>query len=82
MKYRTDKPIKVIADALNEEITSMEASMRTKLVAYSSAKASLQAANRKRSGNLGARSLVGVVKKHHLVVGSEYLLSVVIAVPK
>lgn len=45
-------------------------------------KSSLHTLQRKQVGNLSVRSLNDVIKKEHIVHDSEYMLTLVVAVPK
>lgn len=56
--------------------------MKTKLQAYGVTKATLQGLQRKTTGNLLVKSLNDIVKKEHFVLDSEYLITLVVAVPK
>lgn len=49
VKYRTDRSIKDIADALLQEVLAIEALVKTKLAANSQVKASLAAIQRKQT---------------------------------
>ncbi|KAJ3254407.1 hypothetical protein HK103_007201 [Boothiomyces macroporosus] len=82
MKYRSDKTLKELADNILNEVNSIDAVMKTKLQAYGVTKATLQGLQRKTTGNLLVKSLNDIVKKEHFVLDSEYLITLVVAVPK
>ncbi|KAI9494320.1 hypothetical protein BDB00DRAFT_818708 [Zychaea mexicana] len=82
MKYRTDKSLQEITTTLNQEVTSIDNVMKSKLNSYTQSKNSLQALQRKETGNLSAKNLNGIVKKEHCVLNSEYLVTLFVAVPK
>ncbi|KAJ3196728.1 hypothetical protein HK101_007960 [Irineochytrium annulatum] len=82
MKYRIDKSLRDITDLITQEVNAIEALMKTKMQNYSSVKTQLTAMQRKQVGNLSVRNLNGVVKKEHFVLDSEYLTTVLVAVPK
>ncbi|KAI8900642.1 ATPase, V1 complex, subunit C [Globomyces pollinis-pini] len=82
MKYRSDKTLKELADNIIHEITTIDTVMKNKLQAYSATKSQLVAIDRKLSGNLSVKSLNEIVKKDHFVLDSEYLTSLIVAVPK
>ncbi|GHJ84312.1 hypothetical protein NliqN6_0714 [Naganishia liquefaciens] len=70
-----------VVEALNKEMTSIDTIQKQKLQNYNYIKGNLTSAQRKRTGNLSTRSLVGVVKKEDIVQDSEYLETLIVAVP-
>ena len=82
MKYRVDKTLKEISDVLVQELNSIEALMKNKNQAYGAVKSQLQQMQRKMMGNLAVKSLNDVVKKEYFVLDSEYLVTLLVAVPK
>ncbi|KAJ9122050.1 hypothetical protein QFC24_004277 [Naganishia onofrii] len=71
-----------VVEALNKEMASIDTVQKQKLQNYNYIKGNLSSAQRKRTGNLSTRSLVGVVKKEDIVLDSEYLETLIVAVPK
>ncbi|KAJ3343385.1 SPS-sensor component ptr3 [Gonapodya sp. JEL0774] len=82
MKYRTDKTLREITDAVSQEVSNIDILMKQKMSAYQQIKTQLGALQRKTTGNLAVRGLGDIVKKEHFVLDSEYLSTVVVAVPK
>ncbi|KAJ3136534.1 hypothetical protein HK100_001677 [Physocladia obscura] len=82
MKYRTDKSLRELTDLVSQEVNSIETLMKNKMQSYSTIKTSLAGMQRKQTGNLSVRSLNDVVKKEYFVLDSEYLVTVLVAVPK
>jgi len=82
MKYRTDKSLSETADTITREITSIENLMKFKMASYNQLKGNLTNLERKQTGNLSVRSLNDIVKKEHVVQGSEYLTTLVVAVKR
>lgn len=82
MKYRTDKSLKELLETLTHEINSIDTLMKTKIQNYTTIKTQLTGMQRKQTGNLAVRSLYDVVKKEYFVLDSEYLTTVLVAVPK
>ncbi|KAJ3108214.1 hypothetical protein HDU97_001748 [Phlyctochytrium planicorne] len=72
----------VVNDSGFLEVSSIETLMKTKMQTYTSIKTQLASMQRKQGGNLSVRSLNGLVKKDHFVLNSEYLTTVLVAVPK
>ncbi|KAG0373588.1 MAG: hypothetical protein J3R72DRAFT_444118 [Linnemannia gamsii] len=82
MKYRTDKSLVELAELLNNEVASIDTLMKNKMANYSVVKGNLQGIQRREVGNLASRNVVPFVKKEHVVLDSEYLETLVVAIPK
>ncbi|KAJ3393911.1 hypothetical protein HDU92_007391 [Lobulomyces angularis] len=82
MKYRVDKSLKDLTDVILQEVNSIDALMKNKIQAYTQMKGQLQSLQRKQTGNLAVRSLNDVVKREYFVLDSEYLTTILVAVPK
>ncbi|KAI4646104.1 uncharacterized protein J4E79_010612 [Alternaria viburni] len=81
VKYRADKSVAELIDALQKEIQGIDNDVKSKFSQYNQTKSALQAAERKRTGNLATKSLVNVVNPKSIVRDSEYLDTHLIAVP-
>jgi len=81
-RYVLHKSLKEIADTLAKELTSIDNIMKSKLNNYNLAKGSLVQMQRKKTGNLSIRSLVDIVTKENFIQDSEYMETLLIAVPK
>ncbi|CAO3649301.1 unnamed protein product [Cunninghamella blakesleeana] len=81
MKYRTDKSLQDTTATLSQEVNAIDNIMKNKLNTYTQNKNALQALQRKQTGNLSVKSLNGIVKKQHCVLNSEYLTTLIVAVP-
>jgi hypothetical protein len=64
-----------------QEIQGIDNDVKSKFSQYNQTKGALQAAERKRTGNLATKSLVNVVNPKSIVRDSEYLDTHLIAVP-
>ncbi|KAF0389428.1 ATPase, V1 complex, subunit C [Gigaspora margarita] len=82
MKFRAEKSLQEIAEILNEEVSSIDTLMKAKLAHYNQVKGSLQALEKKQTGNLSVRNVADFVKKEHFVLDSEYLETLLVAVPR
>ncbi|KAJ3054411.1 hypothetical protein HK097_001882 [Rhizophlyctis rosea] len=82
MKYRIDRSLKELADIIMQEVSQIDALMKNKMTAYTQVKSQLQVFARKQSGNLAVRALADIVKKEHFVLDSEFLTTLLVAVPK
>lgn len=81
-KYRIDKPIPELVDIISKEAFALDTDVRNSYQNYTTAKSNLSAVDRKQTGNLSVRSLHDVVRREHFVQESEYLTTVLVAVPK
>ncbi|PWN89151.1 putative VMA5-H+-ATPase V1 domain 42 kd subunit, vacuolar [Acaromyces ingoldii] len=82
-KYRTERSLGELIETLSKEMSSIDNVMKQKLNNYNLAKGQLQQLQRKKTGNLSVRSLADVVHKDDFAdSGSEYLETLLVAVPK
>ncbi|PVG04830.1 putative VMA5-H+-ATPase V1 domain 42 kd subunit, vacuolar [Serendipita vermifera] len=81
-KYGVNRSLKDIIDTLSKEMTSIDNVMKAKLNSYNLAKGQLVQIQRKKNGNLSVRTLNDIVKKDDFVTDSEYLETLLVAVPK
>jgi len=81
-RYGTQRALKDITDILVKEITSIDNMMKAKLNNYNLSKGSLVQLQRKKTGNLSVRSLADIVSEDDILQDSEYMQSVLVAVPK
>jgi len=82
MKYRTDKSLREICDIIVQDVNSIDSLMKSRMTKYNLIKSQLTSLQRKQNGNLSVKSLVDIVKKEHFVLNSEYLVTLIVAVPK
>ncbi|KAJ7275277.1 ATPase V1 complex subunit C [Mycena haematopus] len=81
-RYGVQRGLRETVDVLNKEMVSIDNTMKAKLQNYNLVKGSLVQMQRKKTGNLSLRSLVDVVSKDDFVQESEYLETLLVAVPK
>ncbi|CAB4424811.1 unnamed protein product [Rhizophagus irregularis] len=82
MKFRAEKSLQEIAQILNKEVASIDNIMKNKSGHYNQIKGNLQALERKQTGNLAVRNVAEFAKKEYFILDSEYLETLVVAVPK
>lgn len=80
-QYLVSKPIREIADSIFKKTGKLDEELRIKVSEYSQLKQNVQQIERKATGNLGVRSLDGIVMKDH-VLDTEYLTTLFVVVPK
>ncbi|KAF8585545.1 ATPase V1 complex subunit C [Ramaria rubella] len=81
-RYAVHRPLRELVDTLNKEMSSIDNVMKAKLNNYNLAKGTLVQIQRKKTGNLSVRSLAEVVPPKVFVQDSEYLETLLVAVPK
>lgn len=80
-KYPVKQPLKNIADIIAKTITQVETDLKTRSQAYNAIKTNLMNFERKSTGSLLLRNLSDLVKKEDFVLDSEYLVTVLVAIP-
>ncbi|KXN84787.1 V-type proton ATPase subunit C 1-B [Leucoagaricus sp. SymC.cos] len=81
-RYSIQKSLRDLVDTLNKETTSIDNTMKAKLNNYNLVKGSLTQMQRKQMGNLSTRSLADVVSAEDFIPESDYMETVLVAVPK
>ncbi|GAB6028823.1 hypothetical protein CHUAL_004632 [Chamberlinius hualienensis] len=81
-KYPIKQSLRSIADIISKQISTIDADLKTKSASYNSLKTSLQSIERKQAGSLLTRNVADLVKKEHFVLDSEYLITLLVVVPK
>lgn len=80
-KYRPDRSIATILSSLSQEALSADSDLKSRLGTYQATKQQLASIDRKFSGDLSVRALNSVVRRSDLVQNSDFLESVLVAVP-
>ncbi|EIM92755.1 ATPase V1 complex subunit C, partial [Stereum hirsutum FP-91666 SS1] len=81
-RYGVQRGLREMVDVLVKEINSIDNVMKAKLNSYNLAKGSLTQLQRKKTGNLSVRSLADIVRKEDFIQDSEYMETLLVAVPK
>lgn len=81
-RWGDDGKVLDVVGALVQEMNTVESTQKAKAQSYNLAKGSLNTLTRKQQGNLSQRSLLDVVKKGDIVENSEFLETLLVAVPK
>uniref|UniRef100_A0A5K3ETM9 V-type proton ATPase subunit C n=1 Tax=Mesocestoides corti TaxID=53468 RepID=A0A5K3ETM9_MESCO len=81
-KYPIKQPLQSLHDILSENLSRIEADLRTRSATYNNIKGNLQAMEKKQTGSLLTRNLAEIVKKQQFVLNSEYLITVAVVVPR
>ncbi|KIJ34997.1 hypothetical protein M422DRAFT_76369 [Sphaerobolus stellatus SS14] len=81
-RYVVHRDLRDIVETLNREMNSIDNVMKAKLNSYNLAKGTLTQIQRKKTGNLSIKSLVEIVPAEIFIQDSEYLETLLVAVPK
>uniref|UniRef100_A0A8C3K8L9 V-type proton ATPase subunit C n=1 Tax=Calidris pygmaea TaxID=425635 RepID=A0A8C3K8L9_9CHAR len=81
-KYPIKQPLKNISEALAKQVTQIETDLKSRSAAYNNIKGNLQSLEKKTVGNLLTRTLADIVHKEDFVLNSEYLITLLVVVPK
>ncbi|KAJ2892420.1 putative vacuolar atp synthase subunit c 1 protein [Zalerion maritima] len=81
VRYRAEKPIGELLEMLQSELTAVDNDSKQRFSQFQSAKNTLSALEKKRTGNLTTKSLAPLVDPSYLVQDSEYLETHLVVVP-
>uniref|UniRef100_A0A8B9JXG5 V-type proton ATPase subunit C n=1 Tax=Astyanax mexicanus TaxID=7994 RepID=A0A8B9JXG5_ASTMX len=81
-KYPIKQSLKNILEIVSKQVTQIDNDLKARASAYNSIKGNLQNLERKNAGSLLTRSLADIVKKEDFVLDSEYLITMIVVVPK
>uniref|UniRef100_A0A673ZSJ7 V-type proton ATPase subunit C n=1 Tax=Salmo trutta TaxID=8032 RepID=A0A673ZSJ7_SALTR len=81
-KYPIKQSLKNISDIISKQVSQIDNDLKARASAYNNLKGNLQNLERKNAGSLLTRSLADIVKKEDFVIDSEYLITMLVVVPK
>lgn len=81
-KYPKHQPLPALTAMINKQMGVIDAELKTRSAAYNTLKTNIQSYERKQTGSLLVRNLGDLVRKEHFVLGSEYLVTLLVVVPK
>uniref|UniRef100_A0A0G2JZN3 V-type proton ATPase subunit C n=1 Tax=Rattus norvegicus TaxID=10116 RepID=A0A0G2JZN3_RAT len=81
-KYPAKQPLVSVVDTLAKQLAQIETDLKSRTAAYSVLKANLENLEKKSTGNLFTRTLSDIVSKEDFVLDSEYLITLLVIVPK
>ncbi|GIX84501.1 v-type proton ATPase subunit C 1 [Caerostris darwini] len=82
VKFPVHKPLIVLYNNVKIDINKLDESMKVHMNDYRQLDRNLENIQKQHTGNLWTRSLAGIVKKEHFVLNSEYLITLLVIVPK
>ncbi|KAJ3609399.1 hypothetical protein NHX12_023922 [Muraenolepis orangiensis] len=81
-KYPIKQSLKNISEIIAKQVSQIDNDLKARASAYNNLKGNLQNLERKNAGSLLTRSLGDIIKKEDFVLDSEYLLTMLVVVPK
>ncbi|UXI17191.1 hypothetical protein NH340_JMT03134 [Sarcoptes scabiei] len=81
-KFPIKQSLKSLNEIISKQIGQIDQDMKTKTSTFNNLKNSLQSLERKQTGSLLVRDPSDLVKKEHFVLGSEYLVTFLVVVPR
>ncbi|KAJ8288394.1 hypothetical protein COCON_G00010530 [Conger conger] len=81
-KYPIKQSLKNISEIISKQVSQIDNDLKARASAYNNLKGNLQNLERKNAGSLLTRSLADIVKKDDFVLDSEYLVTMLVVVPK
>lgn len=80
-RYPTKQSLRNITESISKTLTQAESDLSKKSKEYNNLKTNLENMERKATGSLLMRNLAQVVKKDDVILNSEYLQTLLVAVP-
>ncbi|XP_070235212.1 V-type proton ATPase subunit C 2 isoform X5 [Bos mutus] len=81
-KYPAKQPLVSVVDILAKQLAQIEIDLKSRTAAYNTLKTNLENLEKKSMGNLFTRTLSDIVSKEDFVLDSEYLITLLVIVPK
>ncbi|XP_063480039.1 V-type proton ATPase subunit C 2 isoform X5 [Symphalangus syndactylus] len=81
-KYPAKQPLVSVVDAIAKQLAQIEMDLKSRTAAYNTLKTNLENLEKKSMGNLFTRTLSDIVSKEDFVLDSEYLVTLLVIVPK
>ncbi|XP_076450881.1 V-type proton ATPase subunit C 1-B-like [Babylonia areolata] len=81
-KFPIKLQLKALSEMIGKQVSQAESDLKAKANAYNTLKSNLQNLERKATGSLLTRNLVDLVKKEDFVLGSEYLVTLLVVLAR
>ncbi|XP_002758079.1 V-type proton ATPase subunit C 2 isoform X15 [Callithrix jacchus] len=81
-KYPAKQPLVSVVDTIAKQLAQIETDLKSRTAAYNTLKTNLENLEKKSMGNLFTRTLSDIVNKEDFVLDSEYLVTLLVIVPK
>ncbi|XP_042536673.1 V-type proton ATPase subunit C 2 isoform X1 [Dipodomys spectabilis] len=81
-KYPAKQPLANVVDTLTKQLAQIETDLKSRTATYNALKMNLENLEKKSTGNLFTRTLSDIVSREDFVLDSEYLITLLVIVPK
>ncbi|KAM5249857.1 V-type proton ATPase subunit C 2 isoform 3-T4 [Hipposideros larvatus] len=81
-KYPAKQPLVSVVDTLAKQLAQIETDLKSRTATYNTLKTNLENLEKKSRETLFTRTLSDIVNKEDFVLGSEYLITLLVIVPK
>ncbi|XP_013359826.1 PREDICTED: V-type proton ATPase subunit C 2 isoform X5 [Chinchilla lanigera] len=81
-KYPVKQPLVSVVDTVAKQLVQIDADLKSRTATYNALKTALENLERRSTGNLFTRTLSDIVSKEDFVLDSEYLVTLLVIVPK
>nr|XP_008528121.1 PREDICTED: V-type proton ATPase subunit C 2 isoform X1 [Equus przewalskii] len=81
-KYPAKQPLVSVVDTVAKQLAQIETDLKSRMASCNTLKTNLENLERKSMGNLFTRTLSDIVSKEDFVLDSEYLITLLVIVPK
>nr|XP_007969683.2 V-type proton ATPase subunit C 2 isoform X1 [Chlorocebus sabaeus] len=81
-RYPAKQPLVSVVDTIAKQLAQIEMDLKSRTAAYNTLKTNLENMEKKSMGNLFTRTLSDIVSKEDFVLDSEYLITLLVIVPK
>ncbi|XP_019505578.1 PREDICTED: V-type proton ATPase subunit C 2 isoform X2 [Hipposideros armiger] len=81
-KYPAKQPLVSVVDTLAKQLAQIETDLKSRTATYNALKTNLENLEKKSRETLFTRTLSDIVNKEDFVLGSEYLITLLVIVPK
>ncbi|XP_063110363.1 V-type proton ATPase subunit C 2 isoform X3 [Cavia porcellus] len=81
-KYPAKQPLVSVVDTVAKQLAQIDSDLKSRMAAYNALKTALENLEKRSTGSLLTRSLSDIVSKEDFVLDSEYLVTLLVIVPK
>ncbi|KAM6149702.1 V-type proton ATPase subunit C 2 isoform 3-T3 [Erethizon dorsatum] len=81
-KYPTKQPLVSVVDTVAKQLAQIDTDLKSRTAAYNALKTALENLEKRSTGTLFTRTLSDIVSKEDFVLDSEYLVTLLVIVPK
>ncbi|TRZ02648.1 hypothetical protein DNTS_024389 [Danionella cerebrum] len=81
-KYPPVQPLKILTEIISKQVSLVDVELKSRRASFSQMKSRHRAFERKTEGRLQSHALSNIVRKEDLVLNSDYLVTLLVVVPR